>query len=243
MHRNINFSILAVAAAVGLIALLIGLNTMGSNSTALPAESEWPEAAGAPPAYQQVSGSQVGDQIKLAISDSALKSSLDRTDREQLAGTVASAMDAYWHGDVDAYRTLLESQGLQLHADFLANEELFRSRTSSVRGAQIDLDHVAVESRMRGGQAVEVQTPLDRAMTAISLKSSRGLDDVIDPVSIGTDVVAVTIPAHMRDLRGASFEGEFRLLLARRPSDGAWLVIALEIERPSTSGPVGMPPL
>lgn len=236
----------AVIAMIGVIAFLAVRRQASTDSVVAP-EAKWPEDVEAPAGYTHARGEHIGNKIEATLGSRVeLQRMLGANDRDAFARVAAQAFDAYWQGDMEAYRTLLRRQGLHLSPEFIKDSgDLFRTRTMSVRDTPVDLSNIGVEAVVTDGKQMvaDLKQPVGWGTASVTVGEPRGPEDLVDPLKAGSDVAVVTIPAQLRNYKGKPFQGEFRMFLARRPSDDAWLIIRLEIKYPSSSEAVVVPPV
>lgn len=159
---------------------------------------------------------------------------------DRIAMVVGEAVEALASGDGERYIKLLQSQGLTTDRPMLkegAGDALL------IKGQPMDLEHLDVVLTVSQGRQVPLSEMAPVGEQSVSIRTApRGEKDVADPVTARTDAIEVIIPGKLRGIDG-EFVGRFGVVLARRPSDGQWIIISYTARGVPQEIRAALPPL
>jgi hypothetical protein len=152
-------------------------------------------------------------------------STLDSSQSAALGKAVGDALALYQAGTAQDYLAWLGRQGLLPPGTTNGPiDAQWARRTQNISGARFNVDALRVEIRVSKGMTSPPPIHKGPIASISASRPNRGPNDV-DPEAAHTDALEVAIPADLRTNDGTPFHGELRLTFARRPADGAWIII------------------
>lgn len=245
--------LLGWALAVGAIAMTVGLVALsratrgGGDPPGLPEGIKQAEPASLPFGGVPLTLADVELHAGRALgSTSGDLAGIPAAVRAEFARVGAAALGAVWAGDVDAYKALLRSLGLDPDARSPREATLIERWAVSAdvfRGAEVKPDGITARVLMVRGRPVAGSdvTPVGHPRIGIRPSTPRGPEDVLDPASAGATVVELRIPARLASADGTRHDAEFAVELTLRPSDARWIVTGFAVVGPVQGRPFSLP--
>lgn len=245
--------LLCWALAAGAVAVTVGLIAFSRASREGGALPRLPEG------IQQAEPASLpfgGVPFKLADVELHAGRALDSTSvglagipaaaRAEFARVGAAALGAVWAGDLDAYKALLRSLGLDPDARSpreLKSVEVWAVSADVFRGAEVKPEGITARVLMVRGRPVAGSDvpPVGHARISARPSTPRGPEDVLDPASAGATVVELRIPARLASADGTRHDAEFAVELTLRPSDARWIVTGFAVVGPVHGRPFSVP--